>query len=201
MGTSALSNAGVALNRRSPLDKEGLVTRTATVGCGGVLADVIVALGAVLLVCARHAGGQARVARWSAARIPCRQSAAQPARDATSMARMFKDAGFDSVDTLIDVGNLDLKRGIRKFEDTQYGRYRRHLLCRPWHGDQRHQLILVVLWRAIVTRPMKRYAGSSVTSADSAKKLRVISSIPRDNRSPARCDVTVWPPGAASPRA
>lgn len=41
-----------------------------------------------------------------------------PARDATSIAKMFRDAGFQSVDTLIDVGNLDFKRGIRKFEDT-----------------------------------------------------------------------------------
>src|SRR5215831_19761842 len=41
-----------------------------------------------------------------------------PSRDATAITRMFRDAGFDSVDTLIDVGNLDFKRGIRKFEDT-----------------------------------------------------------------------------------
>ena len=29
---------------------------------------------------------------------------------------MFRDAGFDTVDTLIDVGNLEFKRAIRKFE-------------------------------------------------------------------------------------
>ncbi|HLZ02683.1 MAG TPA: caspase family protein [Bradyrhizobium sp.] len=41
-----------------------------------------------------------------------------PSRDANAVAKMFKDAGFDSVDVLIDVGNLDFKRGIRKFEET-----------------------------------------------------------------------------------
>jgi hypothetical protein len=41
-----------------------------------------------------------------------------PSRDATAIAKMFKDAGFDSVDALIDVGNLDFKRAIRRFEDT-----------------------------------------------------------------------------------
>lgn len=41
-----------------------------------------------------------------------------PARDATSVAKMFKDAGFETVETYLDVGNLDFKRAIRKFEDT-----------------------------------------------------------------------------------
>src|SRR5450755_1318137 len=39
-----------------------------------------------------------------------------PARDASAVAKMFKDAGFDSVDVQINVGNLELKRAIRKFE-------------------------------------------------------------------------------------
>lgn len=39
-----------------------------------------------------------------------------PSRDATSMAKMFRDAGFDTVETLLDVGNLEFKRAIRKFE-------------------------------------------------------------------------------------
>jgi hypothetical protein len=39
-----------------------------------------------------------------------------PARDANSVAKMFRDAGFDTVDTLINVGNLEFKRAIRKFE-------------------------------------------------------------------------------------
>jgi len=40
-----------------------------------------------------------------------------PSRDATAVAKMFKDAGFDSVDLLLNVGNLEFKRAIRKFEN------------------------------------------------------------------------------------
>ncbi len=39
-----------------------------------------------------------------------------PARDATSIAKMFKDAGFDSVELELNRGSLDFKRAIRKFE-------------------------------------------------------------------------------------
>jgi Caspase domain len=39
-----------------------------------------------------------------------------PSRDATAVAKMFRDAGFDTVDTLINAGNLEFKRAIRKFE-------------------------------------------------------------------------------------
>jgi Caspase domain len=39
-----------------------------------------------------------------------------PARDATAVAQMFRDAGFDSVDLQVDVGNLEFKRAIRRFE-------------------------------------------------------------------------------------
>ena len=41
-----------------------------------------------------------------------------PSRDATSVAKMFRDAGFDSVDVALNVGNLEFKRAIRKFEAT-----------------------------------------------------------------------------------
>jgi hypothetical protein len=40
-----------------------------------------------------------------------------PARDAESVADMFKKAGYE-VSLLRDVGNLDFKRNIRKFEDS-----------------------------------------------------------------------------------
>ncbi len=40
-----------------------------------------------------------------------------PERDATSMAKLFRDAGFDTVVEANNVGNLDFKRAIRKFED------------------------------------------------------------------------------------
>ncbi len=39
-----------------------------------------------------------------------------PSRDASSVSKMFKDAGFDVVDLAMDVGNLEFKRAIRKFE-------------------------------------------------------------------------------------
>jgi len=39
-----------------------------------------------------------------------------PARDAASVSKMFRDAGFDTVDLALDVGNLEFKRAIRKFE-------------------------------------------------------------------------------------
>ncbi len=41
-----------------------------------------------------------------------------PSRDASAVAKMFRDAGFDSVDLVLNVGNLDFKRAIRKFENT-----------------------------------------------------------------------------------
>lgn len=41
---------------------------------------------------------------------------ANPSRDANAVARMFREAGFDSVEVQINVGNLEFKRAIRKFE-------------------------------------------------------------------------------------
>jgi|SRR5580704_2680293 hypothetical protein len=40
-----------------------------------------------------------------------------PARDARAMADMFRKVGFDVVSAQYDIGNLDLKRAIRQFED------------------------------------------------------------------------------------
>lgn len=39
-----------------------------------------------------------------------------PSRDANAVAKMFREAGFDSVEVQINVGNLEFKRAIRKFE-------------------------------------------------------------------------------------
>jgi hypothetical protein len=39
-----------------------------------------------------------------------------PSRDAISVGQMFRDAGFDTVDVIVNVSNLELKRAIRKFE-------------------------------------------------------------------------------------
>jgi hypothetical protein len=40
-----------------------------------------------------------------------------PSRDASAVGKMFKDAGFQTIETYLDVGNLDFKRAIRRFED------------------------------------------------------------------------------------
>jgi len=39
-----------------------------------------------------------------------------PSRDAGAVAKMFRDAGFDTVDVRLNIGNLELKRAIRAFE-------------------------------------------------------------------------------------
>jgi hypothetical protein len=41
-----------------------------------------------------------------------------PKNDAPAIAKMFKDMGFDQVDLVTDVGNLEFKRAIRHFADT-----------------------------------------------------------------------------------
>ena len=40
-----------------------------------------------------------------------------PEKDAAAIAKLFRDAGFDTVVEADNVGNLDFKRAIRKFED------------------------------------------------------------------------------------
>ena len=39
-----------------------------------------------------------------------------PSRDANAVAKMFRDAGFDTVEVQLNVGNLEFKRAIRRFE-------------------------------------------------------------------------------------
>ena len=43
-----------------------------------------------------------------------------PEKDAAAIAKLFKDAGFDTVIAAYNVGNLDFKRALRKFEDAAY---------------------------------------------------------------------------------
>ncbi len=40
-----------------------------------------------------------------------------PEKDSASIAKLFREAGFDTVIEANNVGNLDFKRAIRKFED------------------------------------------------------------------------------------
>ena len=101
-----------------------------------------------------------------------------PSRDATSIARMFKDAGFDTVDTLIDVGNLDFKRGIRKFEDIAADADIA-VVYYAGHGIEigGTNYLIPIDARLASDRDAPDEAitlDRLVTSADSAKKLRVV---------------------------
>ena len=101
-----------------------------------------------------------------------------PARDATAITKMFKDAGFESVDTLIDVGNLDFKRGIRKFEDTAADADIA-VIYYAGHGIEigGTNYLIPVDARLASDRDAPDEAitlDRLVTSADSAKKLRVV---------------------------
>jgi hypothetical protein len=40
-----------------------------------------------------------------------------PAKDAAAVAKLFKDAGFDHVEVQLNVGNMEFKRSIRRFQD------------------------------------------------------------------------------------
>src|SRR6202035_5052007 len=40
-----------------------------------------------------------------------------PSKDAAAVAKLFKDAGFDNVQVELNVGNLEFKRSIRRFQD------------------------------------------------------------------------------------
>jgi Caspase domain/Putative peptidoglycan binding domain len=76
-------------------------------------------LGALLLALASHTAlAEKRVALVVgnsnykfAPRLP------NPQKDAEAVAKLFRDAGFDAVVEANNVGNLDFKRAIRKFED------------------------------------------------------------------------------------
>jgi hypothetical protein len=74
--------------------------------------------GVVLLATHLEASADKRVALvignstyQNVARLP------NPARDADAIAQLFKAAGFDTVSLQQNVGNLDFKRAIRKFEE------------------------------------------------------------------------------------
>ena len=41
-----------------------------------------------------------------------------PTKDATAIAQMFRDAGFDKVDLQLDLGTLEFKRAVRRFENS-----------------------------------------------------------------------------------
>ncbi|MGP9813589.1 caspase family protein [Rhodopseudomonas sp. NSM] len=84
------------------------------------LGPIAATIGAAILAVAMSSGAALAEARRVAMVVgnSLYQSVPQlpnPSRDADAVARMFKDAGFD-VTRVIDAGNLDFKRAIRKFE-------------------------------------------------------------------------------------
>src|SRR5207245_3386908 len=59
---------------------------------------------------------QARGADRGEFDLPDRSAASESLPRCERCGEMFKDAGFDSVDIQLNVGNLEFKRSIRKFE-------------------------------------------------------------------------------------
>jgi hypothetical protein len=74
-------------------------------------------VGGVIIAMAEAAWAEKRVAlivgNSSYQTVP---QLANPSRDANAVAKMFRDAGFDSVEVQTNVGNLEFKRAIRRFE-------------------------------------------------------------------------------------
>jgi hypothetical protein len=109
-----------------------------------------------------------------------------PSRDANSVAKMFRDAGFDSVDVQINVGNLEFKRSIRKFEATA-DQADIAVVYYAGHGLEigGTNYLIPVDARLASDRDADDEAiqlGRLVSSADGAKRLRlVILDACRDN--------------------
>jgi hypothetical protein len=109
-----------------------------------------------------------------------------PSRDASAVAKMFKDAGFDTVDVQLNVGNLEFKRSIRKFE-TAADQADIAVVYYAGHGLEigGNNYLIPVDARLASDRdaddeaiPLERL----VSSADGAKRLRlVILDACRDN--------------------
>ena len=101
-----------------------------------------------------------------------------PSRDANSIAQMFKEAGFETVDVQINVGNLEFKRSIRKFE-IEADQADIAVIYYAGHGIEigGTNYLIPIDARLASDRdaddeaiPLERM----VSSADGAKKLRVV---------------------------
>ncbi len=101
-----------------------------------------------------------------------------PTRDANAVAKMFKDAGFDSVDVQTDLGNLDFKRAVRKFE-AESDQADIAVIFYAGHGIEIGGTNYIIPTDARLASdrdaedeavPLERV----VSSADGAKKLRII---------------------------
>ena len=101
-----------------------------------------------------------------------------PSRDANSVAKMFRDAGFDKVDIILDAGNLNFKRAIRKFQD-ESDRADIAVIYYAGHGIEigGTNYLIPVDARLASDRDAEDEAITLerlVSSADGAKKLRVV---------------------------
>lgn len=101
-----------------------------------------------------------------------------PSRDANSVAKMFRDAGFEKVDIVLDAGNLDFKRSIRKFQD-EADHADIAVIYYAGHGIEISGTNYLIPTDARLASdrdaedeaiPLERL----VSSADGAKKLRVV---------------------------
>jgi hypothetical protein len=100
-----------------------------------------------------------------------------PSSDANAVSKMFKDAGFD-VTTAINVGNLDFKRAIRKFE-TEADRADIAVVFYAGHGIEigGTNYLIPVDAKLASDRDADDEAialDRMVTSADGAQRLRVV---------------------------
>ena len=101
-----------------------------------------------------------------------------PSRDANSVAKLFRDAGFDFVDVQINVGNLEFKRAIRKFEATA-DQADIAVIYYAGHGLEigGTNYLIPVDARLASDRDADDetiHLGRLVSSADGAKRLRLI---------------------------
>jgi hypothetical protein len=101
-----------------------------------------------------------------------------PSRDADSVAKMFRDAGFDSVELAINVGNLEFKRAIRKFE-TKADQAEMAVIYYAGHGLEigATNYLIPIDARLASDRDADDEAISLerlVSSADGASRLRLI---------------------------
>ena len=127
---------------------------------------------------------------------------ANPSRDASAVAKMFRDAGFDTVD-------VHAQRRQSRFQarDPQVrnhrrpGRYRRRLLCRPRSRDRRGQLPHSGR-RAARQRPRCRRRGNPAGTAGVVGRWRQAPAadrprcLPRQSLRHGSCAASGrWPPG------
>jgi hypothetical protein len=86
--------------------------------------------------------GRENAWRWrSVIRIMRVPKLPNPSRDAISVGQLFRDAGFDSVDVIVNVSNIEFKRHPESLNSTPTaGRHRRYFYAGHGLEIKRHQL-------------------------------------------------------------